>query len=61
VVGGGDERGEGMGQRLDEVAQEHYGDPSYWRLLAAFNGILDPMHLEPGSVIQIPPLSVLRG
>jgi hypothetical protein len=61
IVGGGDERGEGVGQRLDEVAHEHYGDPSYWRLLAAFNGILDPMHLEPGSVIQIPPLSVLRG
>jgi hypothetical protein len=61
VLGGADDRGEGVGERLDEIANQYYGDPSLWRLLAAFNAILDPMHLAPGTVIQIPPKSVLTG
>jgi hypothetical protein len=45
--------------RLDQIAQHHYGDPSVWRLLAAFNGLADPARIPPGRVIQVPPLSVL--
>ncbi|HEY5954096.1 MAG TPA: hypothetical protein VIT18_07015 [Terrimicrobiaceae bacterium] len=46
----------GTGERLDEIAQRVYGDPSYWRLLAAFNNIEDPLHIPPGQVLQIPNL-----
>jgi hypothetical protein len=44
------------GERLDEIAQRVYGDPSYWRLLATFNNIEDPLHIPPGQVLQIPNL-----
>lgn len=46
----------GTGERLDEIAQRVYGDASYWRLLAAFNNIEDPLHIPPGQVLQIPNL-----
>jgi hypothetical protein len=48
----GDDRG--AGERLDEIAQRTYGDPSYWRLLAASNNIDDPLHLPPGQLVRIP-------
>lgn len=48
--------GGGTGERLDEIAQRVYGDPSYWRLLAAFNNIDDPLHIPPGQLLQIPSL-----
>jgi hypothetical protein len=56
--------GEGPGsssERLDEISYRYYGTPDLWRLLAAFNGIADPMHLSPGTVIRIPPLSAFSG
>lgn len=46
----------GTGERLDEIAQRTYGDPSYWRLLAAFNDISDPLHVPPGQLLRIPTL-----
>jgi hypothetical protein len=51
----GDTRG--VGERLDEIAQRTYGDPGYWRLLAAFNNIDDPLHIPPGQLLQIPSFS----
>jgi hypothetical protein len=51
----GDDRG--PGERLDEVAQRMYGDPCYWRLLAAYNNISDPLHIPPGQLLRIPTLS----
>jgi hypothetical protein len=44
-------------ERLDELANRYYGDPSYWRALAAFNDIDDPLHLLAGGLLRIPPLS----
>ncbi len=42
------------GDRLDAIASQRYGDPSYWRWLAAFNNLDDPLHVPPGQVLQIP-------
>jgi hypothetical protein len=56
VKGGGEE-----GERLDELAQRYYGDPSFWRLIAAFNNIADPMRIAGGTVLRLPPLSALTG
>jgi nucleoid-associated protein YgaU len=27
-----------------------------WRVLAAFNGIDDPLHVPPGHILRVPPL-----
>ena len=54
VLGGG-----AGGERLDQLAARHYGDPSLWRLIARANDIDDPAALPAGAVLQIPPLSVL--
>lgn len=43
------------GERLDDIATQHYGAPSYWRLIAQFNGIADPFALPAGMVLVIPP------
>ena len=44
------------GDRLDLIAWEEYGDSTRWRLIADANGLLDPLRLQPGRVIVIPPL-----
>jgi contractile injection system tube protein len=49
-----DEEG-GSTERLDEIATACYGDPSMWRLIAAFNKIDDPWDVASGSVLMIPP------
>ena len=63
VVGGEstvEEQG-GPGGRLDQIASQYYGDPAFWRLLAAFNGVEDPLHMPAGLLLQIPPLSGWEG
>lgn len=45
------------GDRLDQLAQRYYGDPSLWRLIAAANEIDDPLHVPGGTVLRIPPRS----
>ncbi len=47
-------------QRLDAIATQYYGEPSLWRVLAAFNGISDPTRLPPPDTVRIPPLATLR-
>jgi hypothetical protein len=44
------------GERIDEIASRYYGDPSWWRALAAFNGIADPTSLPPPDVLRVPSL-----
>jgi hypothetical protein len=61
LEGGGNEGERAGGERLDEIAQRYYGDPSLWRLIASFNSIADPMRIAAGTVLQIPPLSALSG
>ena len=49
-----------VGERLDLIAARYYGEPSLWRVLAAYNGIADPTRIPPPSTIRIPPLATLR-
>ncbi len=42
------------GERLEDIAFLHYGNPALWRLLAAVNGIDDPGRVPAGTVLQIP-------
>lgn len=50
-----------VGERLDVIAGEYYGDPSLWPALAAYNHIADPTHLPPGTLVRIPPVAELQG
>jgi hypothetical protein len=58
VIGGADSGS--STDRLDQLAGRYYDDPSLWRLIAAFNDLDDPLHIKSGSVLRIPPLSVLK-
>jgi len=40
---------------LAAIAYEEFGDPNAWREIAELNGIEDPIHLEAGSILAIPP------
>jgi hypothetical protein len=47
------------GERLDDIANRYYGDPSLWKALARFNRLADPTQVPPGTVLQVPPIYVL--
>jgi Contractile injection system tube protein len=58
VLGAGD----GLaGERLEDIAFLYYGDPSAWRVIAAFNGIDDPARVPAGTLLRIPPQSLAVG
>jgi contractile injection system tube protein len=44
------------GDRIDNIANEEYGDPGQWRPIAEANDMDDPDQLEPGHVLIIPAL-----
>ena len=44
------------GDTLWLIADEEYGDPSYWRTIANTNDIADPRGVEAGEKIELPPL-----
>ncbi len=44
----------GDGDSLQSIAYREYRDPNFWRGLAAFNGIDDPLRLLPGARLLIP-------
>ena len=43
------------GESLHSVAWAEYGQAKYWRALAAFNGIDDPLRIPSGTTILLPP------
>jgi|GEM_PF-230481 len=45
-----------QGQTLHQIAQAEYGHPGYWRHLADSNDLLNPLTLQPGQVLILPPL-----
>ena len=47
------------GERLDDLAFRYLGSSALWRVIAAFNGIIDPNNVPPGQILRIPPLSSL--
>lgn len=46
---------------LWQIAYRAYGDPKHWRLLAEVNDIDNPMRLEPGKEMVVPPLEKESG
>ena len=44
------------GDTLSRIAAEAYGDPRKWRPIAEHNGIIDPLDLRLGMVLEIPPI-----
>ena len=46
-------------KRLDLLADDRYGDPSLWPEVAAFNAVIDPLNIPEGTIIVLPPLSIL--
>lgn len=48
------------GERLDQLAYKAYGNSAYWRVLALFNNILDPLKPPEGLVVKIPLLSRIK-
>ncbi|MEM7330548.1 MAG: PA14 domain-containing protein [Chloroflexota bacterium] len=45
-----------VGDRLDTIAAAVYGDATQWRILAQHNKLPNPMSLQPGQTLQVPPL-----
>jgi hypothetical protein len=58
-ITGGAPEDEGIGvaspSRLDVLAQQYFNDPALWRLIAWYNSISDPLHIEMGRLLRIPP------
>jgi hypothetical protein len=50
----------GHGETLDRLAARHYADATRWRLIAEANDVVDPISLEPGTLLVIPELPVRR-
>jgi hypothetical protein len=48
------------GESLWELASQYYGDPGLWRLIAVANEIDDPGRVSAGTMLQIPPHTVLQ-
>jgi len=46
-------------ERLDQLAAKEYGNPSLWRLLAVANNIDNPTDVPVGTVLRVPPASLL--
>jgi len=44
------------GDTLSRIAFDAYGDPRKWRPIAKHNGIIDPLDLQLGMVLEIPPI-----
>lgn len=42
------------GETLQSISYQYYGDSGRWGDIATFNGIINPLDLEAGLVIQIP-------
>jgi hypothetical protein len=41
--------------RFDLLAHDGLGSPFLWRLLAAYNEVPDPLRVDPGTVLAVPP------
>lgn len=42
------------GENLSRISKKYYGETSFWKELAIFNGITDPDFVRKGQVINIP-------
>lgn len=46
--------------RIDQIAADFYGNPRWWRVIAEFNDIADPLQLRPGQILRIPRRAILE-
>lgn len=44
------------GETLNQIADLYYEDSTQWRSIALFNKILNPLALEPGMMLALPPI-----
>ncbi|WP_018527180.1 CIS tube protein [Alkalispirochaeta alkalica] len=44
------------GESLSSLSAREYEDPAQWRVIADANGIDDPMNVEVGTLLRLPPL-----
>jgi nucleoid-associated protein YgaU len=44
------------GETLNKIADQYYENSAQWRVIADANTILDPLALEPGTILELPPL-----
>jgi nucleoid-associated protein YgaU len=44
------------GETLNKIADQYYADSAQWRVIADANTILDPLALQPGTILELPPL-----
>ena len=51
----------GQGEHLWQLAMLYYGDPRLWRLIALANDIANPLKIQAGKPLKIPPFKVLKG
>lgn len=42
-------------KRIDLIAYKYYGDVRLWWVIAEANGIGNPLELQPGAMLRIPP------
>lgn len=49
-----------VGDSLEMLAYQEYGDPTAWRVIAKANGIDDPVRLRPGTEVLVPAAEELR-
>jgi len=52
--------GEVAGEGLWQLAYRYYGHPGSWRLIAWANDVINPLRVKAGTMLRIPPLSVMR-
>lgn len=50
----------GDGARPDAISQQFYNAPYYWKLICQYNHVSDPLHLQAGQVLQLPPKAALH-
>ena len=50
-----------VGDSLEMLAHQEYGDATAWRVIAEANGIDDPQRLRPGTEVLIPSVDELGG
>jgi hypothetical protein len=48
------------GETISSISAAVFRDPADWREIALANGIVDPRHLDPGTVLTIPQLASRR-
>ena len=50
-----------QGEHLWQLASRYYGDPRLWRLIALANDVANPLRIQAGKLLKIPPLKILKG